>query len=768
MALLVVTGAALLGAAAGNLVPGPPPTIANPNPLAGKQFSTEYTAEYFDVYSNPIRTRYAEVHWTSHGNLPLPEAIVERFRNKTMAIVGYEVDQVYQTPDGEEPVPITSAYNHHYGVWIFSPHATMVHRHAHGSHRLQGCGSVGGRFWDAVTDRDAPHIDGGIPHTQFFSEGNGGEMRRSYHGYPKGYAQLMWSPTKWSVTPMQVDTKNREHKGKGFKAGPLPRSSLAPPNASYSGLVECPCTTRIRRESYMAYAALREGSCGERPQNASECFMAAGKVAQSAGLVNRTVHNSSMPPGCSIDVDEAIWNDADSSITCGNGGAFQRVVGTASSVVNLTVDLQQGDAGAEVTITISGPAAAWFGAGFGADSMCQHWDADECSGGPYAIIVSGDSVVERRLALHGAGAELEPSVVVKSNAVLGEVRTVVLTRPFQGKTPQHFSFDISKASEKYIAAFGHDLNFARHARHAGGTMSFQVVGQRSCICRDGMRHSINGRQFPYPSACQPAPASDLLTQHNPSCYGETYSGGLWCCVHGELLLDADQDAPAEIQEYRLKFRFYFEEYTPGPTPSHTNLIRLYHQTEYAQGEYDIVPCLPGTPAQECVQVITARWKVRDMMQPCSNRDGNECTGKDSTDATKIAGVHLIYAGPHCHAPDCLSMELYNADTGRLLCSMAPEFGASDEVYDELGYVALPPCLWGDAEEGLQPPELLSLDTELLSIKRNNNTIGHYGEMASWQMRGVLIPREPLPEEGQVVQGWHMVAHKSADDDDFLV
>merc|ERR1712232_952774 len=62
-------------------------------------------------------------------------------------------------------------------------------------------------------------------------------------------------------------------------------------------------------------------------------------------------------------------------------------------------------------------------------------------------------------------------------------------------------------------------------------------------------------------------------------------------------------------------------------------------------------------------------------------------------------------------------------------------------YDEHGFLAIPPCLWGDASEGLVEPELLTLDTTLLSIKRNNNTLPHTGEMASWQMRGILVRKE---------------------------
>ena len=53
------------------------------------------------------------------------------------------------------------------------------------------------------------------------------------------------------------------------------------------------------------------------------------------------------------------------------------------------------------------------------------------------------------------------------------------------------------------------------------------------------------------------------------------------------------------------------------------------------------------------------------------------------------------------------------------------------------YVVLPPCLWGSASEGLEPPVYLPVGTPMFSIKRNRNThTGHTGEMASWQMRGV--------------------------------
>ena len=45
------------------------------------------------------------------------------------------------------------------------------------------------------------------------------------------------------------------------------------------------------------------------------------------------------------------------------------------------------------------------------------------------------------------------------------------------------------------------------------------------------------------------------------------------------------------------------------------------------------------------------------------------------------------------------------------------------------------------QEGLSKPIFLHFNTNLTSIKRNNNTNTHYGEMAMWQMRGVMVNSE---------------------------
>eukprot|EP00961_Rhodomonas_salina_P007986 108157-Rhodomonas_salina.2 len=113
--------------------------IANGNPGAtGATYSTDYKAEYFEVYSQPIKTRYSEVYWRMQEAVPLPPEIKERFADKVMAIVGFEVNQVRVTPTGDIPVPITWAYNHHFVAWLANSKKvkfTKQKADPHGPHR---------------------------------------------------------------------------------------------------------------------------------------------------------------------------------------------------------------------------------------------------------------------------------------------------------------------------------------------------------------------------------------------------------------------------------------------------------------------------------------------------------------------------------------------------------------------------------------------------------------------------------------------------------
>ena len=119
-----------------------------------------------------MKSQYSEVIWRMLDPVPLPKNIRDRFAGKSMAITGYEIDQVRRTPSGDVPVPITWAYNHHYMAYITSEKAELVKKK--GTH--VGIGHDTEEYWEPVAlDDHNPESD--IPLSQLFSEGNGGEFR---------------------------------------------------------------------------------------------------------------------------------------------------------------------------------------------------------------------------------------------------------------------------------------------------------------------------------------------------------------------------------------------------------------------------------------------------------------------------------------------------------------------------------------------------------------------------------------------------------------
>ena len=102
--------------------------------------------------------------------------------------------------------------NHHYMAWMTGKHSEMKEMpvgpdsYATGAHGKE----TEMRAVDKE-DQSGRNFQDVAATGQMFSEGNGGESRKSFHGYPAGQAQLIESPTGWHITPMQIDTRNRVH-----------------------------------------------------------------------------------------------------------------------------------------------------------------------------------------------------------------------------------------------------------------------------------------------------------------------------------------------------------------------------------------------------------------------------------------------------------------------------------------------------------------------------------------------------------------------------
>ena len=871
--------------------------------------------EYFDVWAPEIATHYGEVFWTDQGVNPIPDDIIKKFDGKVMAIMGYEQDQVIveplgkpgQNPDKDTSVPINWAYNHHYMMWMTGKHSEMkempVQEDSYGSGahgktsemRAVDKEDQTGRLWADVA-----------PTGQMFSEGNGGESRKSFHGYPKGQAQLIESPTGWHINPMQIDTRNRVHGvtaadvhkctnfsgvGENGKkcAGYEPRQARygrgwggvrgTPQNPGhYSGILECPCNsrfggdpmfypeakTKIMTEKIMA---ITSGSCaaGQDFKAATACYDAiAGLGFNATKISNKTETSATQPSGCILvkNADgsaDAVFNTGGKG-TCRASGT--KVGASKSAITNVTVAIELtksanatmarsqkgvycasnkvGDiktfpakslsvadqtaaleaceafcltnaacnacsvdhksptsnqwiaipacgaqtkwAGAipgdvsvksavgDVTITLTGPADAWFGVGFNAVTMANS---------PYTLVVNSTGVSERKIGTCGSEAEhcpgtpLATSIKTLSDTVVDGERTVVVTRPATGATKDHYTF--GEPTINYISAQGWDQIFAQHKVHDAVTISLMEPTGATCVCTTGLTGQLchtNGTtcgKFSKNCAAHSAtlgnngePSGDLLAQRNPTCNSAQYAGGLSCCKHKRIMLDTDQDWDqadnnGALLRYHMKFRFWYQEYTPATNASgtvaaapasHLDLPRIYFQTEANAGEYDIPPAFHLDDTDKIVG-------YPDVAPYPELTPGSSCTGNcphgDDCDCIHtitynhtVSNMRLIYAGGHCHAPACIGIWLYRNDKGHemeLLCHQAPIYGngtganSVSGMYDEEGYLSLPPCLWGD-DAGLHPSILLPPKTELVSVKKNKNThAGHFGEMASWQMRG---------------------------------
>ena len=76
-----------------------------------------------------------------------------------------------------------------------------------------------------------------------------------------------------------------------------------------------------------------------------------------------------------------------------------------------------------------------------------------------------------------------------------------------------------------------------------------------------------------------------------------------------------------------------------------------------------------------------------------------------------------------------ALQIYYNDTGELLCDQRSVFGEDNpnRRFNEPGYINRPPCLWGPAKYGLEPPPKIG-GRVLRAVAITNATSRHHGEM----------------------------------------
>ena len=366
---------------------------------------------------------------------------------------------------------------------------------------------------------------------------------------------------------LQIDTWNRDKMnltGSPFVPGPQPKQahpghwpsgsdgrlkwpsgSLAPRNgtdAIYSGLLECPLTSRVRKvltgsgwnDSFATNIACQQHptACPEKLGTAKACFEAANHVgiAGAAHVTTEQGSSAELPSGCSVSVQNGTarvyFNTKSSTVCCGAG--VDAVTGVQASLVDLglTVSARNG-----AMITMSGPSDGnWFGVGFDTQFMANS---------PYTIVVDGDGgVTERVLGDHAAGIVLNKSLAVMSNTVANGTRTVVMTRPLKGLSPGHHDFDLQQLSLNFISAVGTSSTFGYHKAKTVSTVALWPqaaaggAAAAACVCAvpaapfgngSGTIKYLGGPAKPggdtigFPLRCEQYPRETVLRDKNPTC-----------------------------------------------------------------------------------------------------------------------------------------------------------------------------------------------------------------------------------------------------------
>merc|ERR1712100_207919 len=143
---------------------------------------------------------------------------------------------------------------------------------------------------------------------------------------------------------------------------------------------------------------------------------------------------------------------------------------------------------------------------------------------------------------------------------------------------------------------------------------------------------------------------------------------------GNTLTDVEQNnlVPDKTDTYFLKWRYYFQEYVP-PTPSvpasHKHLHHWVFLIDANVNDYEEDNAHYGSTS---IGKIEAHVTGRTM-------------GLEDVPSS-FKGITPLVMTPHCHAPNCIREEFWNADNGQIICNVTahygkPEYGHSGKVFN---------------------------------------------------------------------------------------
>jgi len=304
-----------------------------------------------------------------------------------------------------------------------------------------------------------------------------------------------------------------------------------------------------------------------------------------------------------------------------------------------------------------------------------------------------------------------------------------------GATTLHYTIPSSPGQVNVITALGSTPELAYHKARTGSKLVLAPTDVSACVCEPVTGHIISYMNQTHTDwggyNCVDEPRSDMLKHgdgtgrnvSNMACNMKTYHGGLQCCKHSWFLTDVEQDSmiPNKTDTYYLKWRYYFQEYAPSTAAAPASHRHLHHWVFLIDD------------AINDSEEDSAHYGTKSLGKISAHLPASQIGLEDVPKGYKT--ITPIVMTPHCHAPDCMNVQMWDADTDTLICNITADYGDEKNgdtrgLFNEANYVAIPPCLYGD-QPGLQTPFNLSATTNMVAHKVFNNTFRHLGQMAQW-------------------------------------
>lgn len=240
--------------------------------------------------------------------------------------------------------------------------------------------------------------------------------------------------------------------------------------------------------------------------------------------------------------------------------------------------------------------------------------------------------------------------------------------------------------------------------------------QRAIDPGNGVNGTIDGN-VPLPpfGTCN----KEFVDEKNPSCFLDTYVGGYRCCENGVFLIDTNLYDTEKFPIDTVYAKFTLN-YTDADNLKNATFIFNHDVTgdleTLGNGEYDVPKCSENTKPEDCYY---EKSSVQYLY--LANPDPSQ-PYHDAAENTDL--VEIPYIVGHLHVGG-IALDVYNDDTGELLCHSVAKYGNGTEAGNEEGFVVeMTPCVF----EGEDIP-VLPKNTKIRTTASYNNTEAHTGVMA---------------------------------------